>query len=227
MIFEMILPKDVNNSMTEDEHYLLFQTMRITNLIKFFYTILADLKPHIPQSLTSARRLEELYLAHGANLYEVLDSMGQRDRDSKNLFLRYKETLEDESTLAELDRLMNLMKHPDAEIRVLAAVRNKHTAHVATDEHYFWQTITEGEIDRDIQVGVGDTDNRIDFHFTLDMGQIYEHIKRNLLSQSTDVVEDVHKVVDAYTGVLSRLFTAIGKELFKDRLFKRPIENPK
>ena len=57
--------------MTEDQHYLFFQTMRITNHIKFFYTILTDLKPHIPQSLASVKRLEELYLAHGASLYEV------------------------------------------------------------------------------------------------------------------------------------------------------------
>jgi len=210
-MFEIVFPKE-KSDVPRDDLYLIFQTMRMTNLVKMLFYAALDIQQYAPKSMITARKTEELFLAHGANLYEVLHRM-QDAEYGKSLHDRYKDKLRDRQTLSVLDGLMDLVKSDDRSIRVLEAIRNKHSAHIATDNFYIWNNISEKPNDRDIPVGVGESNKHGDWFFTLDSGLLFAHIGTTILRDSKNVRHDVITIIKEYSVRLIDLFVRIGKEL--------------
>jgi hypothetical protein len=168
-----------------------------------------------------ARKLEELFLQHAANLYGIFDSLFDFKYDKRTLYERYKEVLKDKETLRELDLVYQLHQAQDKKIRVLKEIRNKHSAHIATDEFYAWQGIKNEAIKKDVPVAIGESQKATDWFFTLDLDQIFGHLRNNILKDSINVQEDVYKIITEYTLRLIKLFAQIGKELFDGFIIRR------
>ena len=214
-MFTMYIPHDLNNALSSDIHYLIFQTMRLTNQAKMFWVATNELrKCGVPNAVTG-KKLNELFLQHAANLYEIIFSLFNDKYDKRTLYERYKEALKDAETLQGLDKLRKELESKDREILVLKEIRNKHSAHVATDGYYAWQGIKNVATNRDIPVAVGESRKAGDWFFTLDLDQIFGHIKNNILKESVNVQEDVYRIITQYTLRLIKLFAQIGKELFE------------
>jgi hypothetical protein len=214
-MFTMYIPHELNNSLSLDTHYLIFQTMRLTNQAKMFWVATNELRKCGAPSAVTGKKLNELFLQHAANLYEIIFRLFNDKSDKRTLYARYKEALKDEETLQELDRLRKELESKDREILVLKEIRNKHSAHIATDGYYAWQGIKNIATNRDIPVAVGESRKAGDWFFTLDLDQIFGHIKNNILKESVNVQEDVYRIITQYTLRLIKLFAQIGKELFE------------
>ena len=214
-MFMMYIPHDLNNALSSDIHYLIFQTMRLTNQAKMFWVATNELRKCGVPNVVTGKKLNELFLQHAANLYEIIFSLFNDKYDKRTLYERYTDALNDAGTLQELDRFRQQLESKDKEVLVLKEIRNKHSAHIATDGYYAWQGIKNKATNKDISVAVGESRRAEDWFFTLDLDQIFGHIKNNVLRESSNVQEDVYKIITQYTLRLIKLFAQIGRELFE------------
>ena len=140
-----------------------------------------------------------------------------------SLYDRYLQELKNPDTLKSLKELKDLYAPENKAVRVLEAIRNKHSAHIATDSFYAWQSITDSPADQDIIIGVADTEREADWYFTVDLGQIYNYIQKNIFQGSEDTQEAIKQIISQYSAFLLILFGKIGEELFKGKLIMREV----
>jgi hypothetical protein len=170
-MFEIVLPHEINNSLSRDEHYLIAQTMRMINQVKMFYVAAEDIRKLAPDNGITYKKYDDLMLQHAANLYEIIRCLYDEEY-GKSLYQRYKEALKDKETLKELEALKGTLESDGKEIRVLKDIRNKHAAHIATDGFYVWQSISDTPMNRDLRVGIGEARTEGGWFFMLDTSQI-------------------------------------------------------
>ena len=221
-MYEIVMPKEIDNALSRESHYLLLQTMRITNQVKTFHVLIYDVVGHLPKTTVTLKKIGELLFQHAANLYEVMHSVFDSTA-GPSLYDRYLQELKNPDTLKSLKELKDLYAPENKAVRVLEAIRNKHSAHIATDSFYAWQSITDSPADQDIIIGVADTEREADWYFTVDLGQIYNYIQKNIFQGSEDTQEAIKQIISQYSAFLLILFGKIGEELFKGKLIMREV----
>jgi len=221
-MYEIVLPKEVNNSLSRDFHYLMLQTMRITNQVKIFHVLLFDVIAHLPKTTVTLKKVGELLFQHAANLYEVMRTVFDPTA-RPSLYDRYIREIKNPKTLEELRHLRELYKPENKAIRVLEAIRIKYSAHIPTDSFYAWQSISDSPAEADMRVGVADSEREADWYFTVDLGQIVTHIQKNILHSADHTDDAIRAIISQYSAFLLILFGDIGVELFSDKLIVRQI----
>ena len=217
-MFQIYLTKAAQDSMSRDETYLLVQTMRIFNGLRLFILIAEDTRRKGPDDVVNHKKYIELLFNHASNLNEVLVAL------QEDLFARYRQVMTRKDVIDGLQRWEDRINRRDETVKVLAAIRNKHSFHVAHDPYYPWKYITEGPASGDRLIGIGETMQGEGWVFSLDTDLIFAFLRDHALESPGDAAQDygkVIKIIDEASVNLYKLFEAIVSEMLRNRVYMK------
>jgi hypothetical protein len=137
----------------------------------------------------------------------------------KDLCEKYRGTISAELQKRIDDIVETTKSNKDDEIKILREIRNKHSFHIAHDDHYAMSFFSD-EVPRwDYKIGVFETTMEGDIYYTMEDHILVGYLMREFNKNENEIFDILMSALIKYSRGLLELFNSIFAELLKDKIY--------
>jgi hypothetical protein len=199
--------------MSKKELYVIVQTTKIWNKLRFFLILMSDIRKQGLESEFQAKKFMELVFNQAAAIYEVIEVL------EKDLLHKYKAYIAEKQYL-ELHQIVKDWKSKKVEdLEIIKDIRNKHSSHIAHDENYIHQLITDDPALFDLKIASGESSLENRYFYTLDASFLIGYLMKTYKKEELEMYIKVKDCITDYTKLLYGAFDKIMDTLLRDKVY--------